>query len=73
MDKNARRFFLDIDEDGTVVLSAPKRTAFDGRHDFPDQQGSSNVGEGNVGFYGKINFADRLFTVKVESQPKGKS
>lgn len=67
MDKNSRRFFLDVDEDGNIILSAPGRTAFEDRRDFPVVHGSSADDEG---FFGHVEFAGRLYQIRVKSSPK---
>lgn len=76
---NARRFFLDLDDRGNVILSAPKRTEFDDREKW--QHGASNVAppEGQdmravfrvlSGFSAAIELGGRVFFVNIKSVPK---
>lgn len=65
-DRNARRFFLDIEAHGNVILSAPKRTAFDHGSEFPVICGDS----GDAQFIAEFNFGGRTWTVTVDSWPE---
>lgn len=83
LNRNARRFFFDVEEEGSVILSAPNRTAFDERFDFPMLRGESNVAGDPLamsrlsslsgaagGFHASFEFGGRVFFVNVQSVPK---
>lgn len=77
---SARRFFLDLDDLGNVILSAPKRTEFDEREKW--QHGSSDILTDrtpeamakshslHVGFKGAIEMGGRLFFITIQSVAK---
>lgn len=74
--KNSRRFFLDFQEDGSVMITAPKRTEFDDRFDYPKLVGQSAVEGGgaiSTGFNQALEFDDRIFMISIRSVPNEKA
>lgn len=67
MDMNTRRLFLDINEDGDVILSAPKRSGFDAHTRFVDDRvGGTELAP----FVREFEFSGRRFTVTVTTSKK---
>jgi hypothetical protein len=74
--KNSRRFFLDFQEDGSVMITAPNRTGFDDRFDYPKLFGQSAVEGGgaiSTGFHQSLEFAKRIFMISIRSVPDEKA
>ncbi|HXG58132.1 MAG TPA: hypothetical protein VNL91_03845 [Thermoanaerobaculia bacterium] len=63
MEKHTRRLFVDLQEDGKVIISAPKRTAFD-YGSFPVLSGNSSEEE----FVGEFSACGRRWTVQIISE-----
>lgn len=77
---NARRYFLDLNTEGEVILSAPPRTSFESQGGFPWQSGKTaiepppgfNMENSRTilgGFRGCIELEGRLFFVSIQSVP----
>lgn len=70
-DRNSRRYFLDVDTDGHIILSAPNRTAFDSF----DRNRMHEVGRAKEEdpFVARFDFGGLTYRVEVTCWPLKKT